>query len=188
MSQLTTQPASPHSFHINGVPLKTVDHFTYLGSTLSSHCFLDIDIYTRINKASSAFGQLRSRVFENHNLKVSTKVAVYNAVCVSNLLYGAETWTPYRRHISNLEAFHICCLQKILGLSWVDRVPYTEILEKTNSSCMEAAVAKRHLRWIGHSIRLPEHRPDKSSTDNYTMLSALLVVKRGDTRTTPRTL
>ncbi|CAJ1066317.1 uncharacterized protein LOC109084930 [Xyrichtys novacula] len=150
MSQLTTQPASPHSFHINGVPLKTIDHFTYLGSTLSSHCSLDIDIHTRINKASSAFGRLRSWVFENHNLKVSTKVAVYNAVCVFTLLYGAETWTPYRSHISNLEAFHIRCLQKILGLSWVDRVPYTEILEKTNSSCI-------HLRWIGHTIRLPEH-------------------------------
>ena len=77
---------------------------------------------------------------------------------MSTLLYGAETWTPYRRHITNLEAFHIRCLQKILGLCWVDRVPYTEILEKTSSSCMEAAVAKRHLRWIGHTIRLPEDR------------------------------
>ncbi|KAM3622689.1 uncharacterized protein V6R79_002038 [Siganus canaliculatus] len=58
----------------------------------------------------------------------------------------------------NLETLHIRCLQKILGLSWVDRVPYTEILEKTNSSCKEAAEARRHLRWIGHTIRLPEHR------------------------------
>ncbi|XP_061574023.1 uncharacterized protein LOC133440720 [Cololabis saira] len=158
MSQLVTQPPSPHSFHINGIPLKTVEHFTYLGSTISSHCSLDTDVHTRINKASSAFGRLRRRVFENRNLKVGTKVAVYNAVCVSTLLYGAETWTPYRRHITNLEAFHIRCLQKILGLSWEDKVPHSEILKSTNSSCMEAAVAKRHLRWIGHTIRLPEHR------------------------------
>ena len=157
MSQLTTQ-SSPPSFHINGTPIKTVDHFTYLGSTLSTHCSLDTEIHTRINKASSAFGRLRSRVFENRNLKVSTKVAVYNAVCVSTLLYGAETWTPYRRHFMNLEAFHIRCLQRILGLSWEDRVPHTEILNKTESTCMEAAVAKKHLRWIGHTIRMPDHR------------------------------
>ena len=99
-----------------------MDHFTYLGSTLSSCCSLYTEIHSRINKASSSFGRLRSRVFENRNLKVSTKVAVYNALCLSTLLYGAKSWTPYRQHISNLEAFHVRCLQKILGLSWEDRI------------------------------------------------------------------
>ncbi len=135
-----------------------MDHFTYLGSTLSSCCSLDTEIHTQINKASSSFGRLRSRVFENRNLKVSTKVAVYNAVCLSTLLYGAEAWTPYGQHIINLEAFHICCLQKILNLSWEDRIPHTVILSNTDSICMEAAVAKKHLRWLGHTIRMPEHR------------------------------
>ena len=78
--------------------------------------------------------------FENCNLKVSTKVAVYNAVCLSTLLYGAESWTIYCQHI-NLEAFHIRCLQKILSLSWKDRIPHTVILSNTDSICMEAAVA-----------------------------------------------
>ena len=70
----------------------------------------------------------------------------------------AESWTPYRQHISNLEAFHIRCLQKILGLSWEDRIPHTDILSNTGSICMEAALAKKHLRWLGHTIRMPEHR------------------------------
>ncbi len=77
MLHLYTPAPIPPSFHINGVLLKIVDHFTYLGSTLSSCCSLDTEIHTRINKASSSFGRLRSRVFENRNMKVSTKVAVY---------------------------------------------------------------------------------------------------------------
>lgn len=158
MSQLMTSTSTHPSFHINSIPLNTVDHFTYLGSTLSSCCSLDTELHTRINKASSSFGRGHSRVFENRNLKVSTKIAVYNAVCLPTLLYGAETWTPFRRHITNLEAFHIHCLQKILGLSWEDRVPHTDILKNTNSICMEAAMAKKHLRWIGHTIRMPDHR------------------------------
>ncbi|XP_041934160.1 uncharacterized protein LOC121696990 [Alosa sapidissima] len=92
---------------------------------------LDSEIHHRINKASSAFGRLRKRVFGNNNLKISTKVAVYNAVCVTTLLYGAKTWTPYRRHINSLEMFHIRCLQKILNLSWEDRIPHTDILTAT---------------------------------------------------------
>ncbi len=157
MLHLYTPAPIPTSFHINGVPLKTVDNFTYLGSTLSSCCSLDTEIHTRINKASPSFGRLRGRVFENRNLKVSTKVAVYNAVCRSTLLYGAESWTPYRQHFTNLEAFHIRCLQKILNLSWEDRIPHTVILSNTDSICIEAAVAKKHLRWLGHTIRMPEH-------------------------------
>ncbi len=116
---------------------------------------------------SSSFGHLLSRVFENPNLKVSNKVAVYNAVCLSTLLYGAESWTPYRQHITNIEAFHIRCLQNILNLSREDRIPHTVILSNTDSICMEVAVAKKHLRWLGHTIRMPEHRrPAKSSIVN----------------------
>ncbi len=32
------------------------------------------------------------------------------------------------------------------------------ILSSTDSICMEAAVAKKHLRLLGHTIRMPEHR------------------------------
>ncbi len=134
-----------------------MDNFTYLGSTLSSCCSLDTEIHIRINKASSSFGRLPSRVFENRILKIST-VAVYNAVCLSTLLYGAKSWTSYRQHITNLEAFHIRCLQKIFNLSWEDRIPHTVILSNSDSFCMEAAVAKKHLRWLGHPICMPEHR------------------------------
>ena len=84
------------SFQINGVSLKEVDQFIYLGSTLSSDCSFDNEINSHMHKASSAFGRHRKRVFENKNLKVSTKVAIYNVICASILLYGAETWTPYR--------------------------------------------------------------------------------------------
>lgn len=40
-----------------------------------------------------------------------------------HLLYGSETWTPYRQHINILETIQIRCLQHILGLTWEDRVP-----------------------------------------------------------------
>jgi len=54
-------------------------------------------------------------VFFNRNLTVSTKVAVYKAICLSILLYGCESWIPYRRHIKALEAYYIRCLQSIHG-------------------------------------------------------------------------
>lgn len=111
-----------------------------------------------VNRVSASFGCHRARVLKNLNPKTQTKVAVYNAVCFSTLLYVSKTWTPYRRHINILEAFDIRCLQCIFGITWEDRLSHNEIL----STCIEASTAKRHLCWLGHVIRMPEHSTPSS--------------------------
>ena len=98
------------------------------------------------------------RVFINHNLTIPTKVAVYKAVCVSVLLYGCEGWTPYRRHIKALEAFHIRSLQIVLGIRWWQKVPHTEMFSKAAITPVEHLQVQRQLRWLGHVIRMPSNR------------------------------
>ena len=161
-TQIVHQPSSTQTptptFFIDNTPLEAVPHFKYLGSILSDSCNVDADIQSRINLASAAFGRLRARVFTNKNLKAATKAAVYQAVCVSTLLYGSEAWTPYRRHIRSLEAFHIRCLRRILGITWEHHMTYTEIYQRTNSSSIEVIMGRRQLRWLGHVIRMPAAR------------------------------
>ena len=158
MAQLITPPLEPLHFHINQEPIKIVEQFTYLGSILSTSASIDSEIQSSINHASVAFGRLRTRVFCNNNLKTSTKSAVYHAVCISILLYGAESWTPYRRHIKLLESFHMRCLKRILGITWKDKVTHSDILHRTQSTTIETTLSKQHLRWLGHTIRMPESR------------------------------
>ena len=101
---------------------------------------------------------IRDSVFLNRDIAVKTKIAVYNAVCVSTLLYGCEAWTVYRRHVKMLEKFHISCLQRILWLHWCDKIPHTEIRQRANCLSIEATLASRLLRWTGHVIRMPTNR------------------------------
>ena len=147
--------------NIEGIVLKEVSSFKYLGSFISNNCKTDDEIHSRVSKASSAFGRLRARVFSNHDLKLSTKIKVYNAVVLSALLYCSEAWTPYRKQIRVLEAFHIGCLQRILDITWRDRVPHSDILKKTNCQSIEAILHRNRLRWLGHVIRMPDHRLPK---------------------------
>ena len=151
-------PAGPLAFQINGEEVKQVENFKYLGSVLTHKHNIDAEVLARINQASTSFGRLRSRVFENTNLRIKTKVSVYTAVCLSTLLYGAESWTTYRRHIKQLESFHIRCLQRILGLRWQDKVPHSEILQRAGTTSIETMLARKQLRWVGHVFRMPEHR------------------------------
>ena len=151
-------PEPPLTFYANNAELQQVNSFTYLGSIISERHNIDDEICSRINKASVAFGRLRTKVFSNENLRLSTKVSVYTAVCISTLLYGAETWTVYRRHLKQLEAFHIRSLQKMLNLTWQDRVPHSEIIRRASTTTIETMLATKQLRWTGHIYRMSEDR------------------------------
>ena len=146
------------SITIDGTELKIVDSFKYLGSVISNDGSLDQEISARISKASQALGRLRNRVLNHHNITLTTKLKVYNAVVISSLLYGCETWTLYRRHLKQLEKFHMRALRSILGVRWQDKVTNVEVLERANSVSIEVMLLKAQLRWSGHVIRMEDHR------------------------------
>ena len=148
----------PSDILINDSSLQSTHSYTYLGSIISDDATVNEEITHRIRQASSAFGRLRDRVFANRNLRISTKVAVYHAVCVSTLLYGCETWTVYSRQMRLLESFHTQCLKRILNISWQERIPHTEILHRSSITSIESMFIQRTLRWAGHVARMDESR------------------------------
>ena len=122
----------PPTILIWDTALKTVEHFKCLGSVISSDCSLDREISTRISKASQALGCRCTHVMNHKSIKLPMKVKVYKAVVLTSLLYGCETWTLYRKHIKQLERFHMRSLQSIMGIKWQDRVTNLEILDRAS--------------------------------------------------------
>jgi len=143
---LPSDSSLPLTFHISGDQLGLTEQFTYLGSIMTSTCDLAAEIQHRVNLASASFGRLSKRVFTNRDLSARTKMAVYNAICISTLLYACEGWTPYRQHIRALEAFHIQCLQTILHVHWWDKIPHVEIHCRTGTTYLETILLRRQLR------------------------------------------
>ena len=156
----TSQAPEP-AIEIDGTPLKCVDEFKYLGSTISKDGALDKEINSRICKASQALGRLRAKVLNHHNIRLSTKLKVYKAVVITSLLYGCESWTLYRRHVKLLEQFHQRSLRSIMHIKWQDRVTNIEVLERANTVSIEAMLLKAQLRWVGHVIRMSDNRLPK---------------------------
>ena len=157
------QPAPNNHFPapniiIDDTPLANVEHFKYFGSTISCDGSLDKEIASRISKASQALGRLRNRMLNQHNIRLSTKMKVYNALVLPSLLYGCETWTLYRRHVKKLESSHMRTLRSILEINWQDRITNFEVLDRTNSASIESMLIKAQLRWVGHVICMEEFR------------------------------
>ena len=121
------KPSKEPRIFAKGQQLKVVEHFTYLGSTLSQAANIDMEINNRISKASSAFGRLQRNVWERKGLSITTMIKIYCAVVLTTLLYARETWTVYKRHARKLNHFHLNCLRKILRIKWQDKLPDTEV-------------------------------------------------------------
>ena len=115
----------------------------------------------RLAKAGASFGRLWTRVWRERGIKLPTKLAVYRAVVMTSLLYGCETWALYRKQLKTLDQFHLRCLRKIMGISWEDRVPNTEVLHRANMPGVEALIIKAQLRWVGHVVRMDDTRLPK---------------------------
>ena len=77
---------------LDGTPLKLVDKFTYLGSSVSS---TEKDIDTRLTKAWTAIDRLS--IIWKSNLTDKMKRSFFQAAVVSILLYECTTWTLTKR-------------------------------------------------------------------------------------------
>ena len=98
---------------LDGTPLKLVDKFTYLGSSVAS---TEKDIDTRLTKAWTAINRL-SIIWKSY-LTDKMKRSFFQAAVVSILLYGCTTWTLTKRLEKKLDANYTRMLQAILNKSW----------------------------------------------------------------------
>nr|VZI26820.1 unnamed protein product [Spirometra erinaceieuropaei] len=156
-----TAPKAPPQISVNVTQLPVVDNFPYLGSTLSRNTKVDDEVANRISKASQACGRLQSTVWNRHGLQLSTKLKMYKAVILATLLYGAETWTVYAKQARRLKHFHISCLRRILRLKWQDRIPDTDVIERTGILSIYAILRQIQLRWSGHLVHMDDERLPK---------------------------
>lgn len=91
-------------------------------------------------------------MWQNHSLLPLNKVGVYVAVIISTLMYAAETWVLYRKHIQLLGRFHQRCLQSIMGIYWHDYDTNIKVPERARMPRIKAMLLHRHLRWADHVV------------------------------------
>ena len=148
-------------FFVDEIPLKNVDCFKYLGSFVTKDCKLQVELTSRIQATSSAFGKLRHRVFDNRDLTISTKISVYKQCLLPILLYGSETWTLYSYEIRQPRTFQQRHLRSIMKIKWDNYVSNEKVLSRAYIDDIEILLAKSRLRWLGHVGRMEDVRAAK---------------------------
>jgi len=138
------------------------DKFPYLGSRFAPSLRAGVDVEYRLKKASSAFGALRDCVFANNHISAEAKVKVYNALVLSVLLYGSETWTLLKTDQDKLERFHRRCVRTICNISrwkqWKTHTTSADLERRLGIHSLEHYLQVRLLRWVGHVVRMDYDR------------------------------
>ena len=98
---------------LDRTPLKLVDKFTYLGSSVSS---TEKDINTRLTKAWTAINRLS--IIWKSDLTNKMKRSFFQTAVASILLYGCTTWTLTKRLEKMLDSNYTRMLRAILNKSW----------------------------------------------------------------------
>ena len=98
---------------LDGISLKLVDKYTYLGSSVSS---TEKDIDTRLTKAWTAIDKLS--IIWKSDLTDKIKHSFFQAAVVSILLYGCNTWMLTKRLWKKLDSNYTRMLRAILNKSW----------------------------------------------------------------------
>ncbi|CAF0980581.1 unnamed protein product [Brachionus calyciflorus] len=142
---------------INNEDIEVVDEFKYLGSNMSSS---EKDMKCRKGQAWSAFRSLE-KIWTSKTTSIELKIRIFQASCLSILLYGSETWILDQKLLDELDSYATNCYRNMLGIKRLDKVPNSEIYKKVKQVPISLKLAKRTLTWIGHMLRRPTDEPIK---------------------------
>ena len=151
----------PITFTIRGEEVENVVVFTYVGGQENINGDLVDVMKIRLSRMSFAFAILRKRVFSNKNIRLVTKLRIFDTVVFTNGLYGCAIWNINQKQLEKLDSWKFRHLKKILGVKWQEFCSYVVLIERfrsygINIDTMETTIRRFQLNYLGHILRMEE--------------------------------
>ena len=87
------------------------------------------------------------------NIRLDTKIRLYQTCIVPALLYGCKTWSTTKLQCSRIDAFDMWALCKILRIPHTRHVTNVEVRATIGCRPLSLLVTDRRLRLFGHIAR-----------------------------------
>ena len=149
--------------------------FKCLGSMLTRDLKSDLDVETRLTKATQAFDALRPAA-RNRHLAATTRGMICKVMVISLLLHGAESWSLTEKHMRALTTSHRRCMRAMCNVSLRSTRNYRIKTATLEARLGIAPIDQRYHRcssgWAGEVLRMPMDRPPRK------LLTAWLPCKR----------
>lgn len=149
--------ADPATVTIQGVDLQRVNHFKYLGATITADGTSDAEIKRRLAIASCKLHDLKC-IWSCRSLSLRVKLRLMNAVVLATVLYACQSWTISSPMFNRIQSFEMKCLRKLLGISFHEHRTNESILQEVEHiigpfTRLTTIVKRTKLKWFGHVTR-----------------------------------
>ena len=142
----------PCKVEFDGIGIKQVEKFEYLGSIITSDAKSDQEIKRRIGIAKTAFKSM-SNVLTARNINNQTKLRLIKCYVWSTIMYGCEGWT-ISKAINNSRRPKCSFLRRMMKISWVKKVTNEDALRKAQTERqLMKQIVKRQCSFLGHVVR-----------------------------------
>jgi hypothetical protein len=151
---------------IDGISLKRVANFKYVGSTENSNGTMVDEIKIRIQRMAMSFNKLSRRLFFNKNISLKVKLLMFEVFILSAGLYGCATWNTSAEDIRNLEVWQQRSIRKILNIKWFQHISFLDIVSVAAQYGykilpIECRIRQSRLKYFGHVERMEDNRLPK---------------------------
>ena len=176
-------PKSLHS--INGIELKNVQVFKYLGSQIQydQPATGDTEVKSRIDLAKGKFESLK-HILQNRKIHMWIRMLFYNSLIRSRLTYACQTWSLSQKQFALLNSTHAHFLRRMInnGFKRLPNntddpekcMPYhyhnTDIFQICKSAELADFINKQRQKFAAHIIRSSNSRHAKQlmfNSDKY---------------------
>ena len=106
---------------IDGIEVKQVKIFCYLGSIISEDGKCESDIRCRLGMAKTKFIE-NIQLLTGRSTAIETKKNIIKTLIWSIALYASECWTMRKVDIKRIEAFEMWCWRKMLKIKYTDHI------------------------------------------------------------------
>ena len=162
---------------VDGTSVERVKEFNFLGSFITTEGESKKEIDRRLGIGRSTVGKLQT-IWGDKNITRNTKLRILNSMVFSIITYGSETWTLCKRERNRINAFEMWAYQRLLGISWSDRITNDTVLERVGHGKTLLRNSKSQLRYFGHIARC-----DSTSLEKVAMLVCGRYMKQRKTTT-----
>ncbi|KAJ8954674.1 hypothetical protein NQ318_011365 [Aromia moschata] len=141
-----------------------VDRFKYLGTIFKRQPGVSEEINSRITAGNRCIGALNA-VLKNKGTSKKLKMRIYKTVIRPIVIFGSEVWTLRKEEVQRIEIWERKVLRKIFGGKIQDgrweRRTNREIYDLFKEPNIIGIVRAQIMRWIGHVVRMKDHRIPK---------------------------
>jgi len=155
---------------MNTTPLTRKEQARMLGTMIKTGTPKDrarLAVSNRLGEARTAFDTLY-RIWKHTQIPPHRKILIYRACVIQKLTYALYTHVIAKADLARLEAFHVQCLRKILGIKathaaknilYTEAVPNNEVLRRAHEHPLKIDLANMQVKLYAHAFRRPVGHP-----------------------------